>query len=83
MNKLSKTQLYAWIGEDEFGSGQVGIKQGIVPAGCIPIVSISREKLDPYWNQAEKIAEFYGKKIFLCRFELVEVVRETMKGDPL
>lgn len=32
--------IYAWVGEDEYGSGKVGIKQGMVPAGIIPLAAM-------------------------------------------
>ena len=32
--------IYAWVGEDEYGSGRVGLKQGVVPAGIIPLVAM-------------------------------------------
>ena len=80
LRKTTEIELFAWLGEDEMGSGAVGLKQGMVPAGVIPMVSISQEKLDNYWIQAEQQAATFGKRIRLCRFKLVEVVRETKKG---
>ena len=77
--RIAKITLYAWLGEDEFGHS-VGLKQGIVPAGTIPMVSISQEKLDKYWEQAEKQAAQFGKRIYLCKFEVTEIVRETKGG---
>ncbi len=78
--EVEKMTLYAWAGWDEMGSGELGLKQGVVPAGTIPMVSISQENLDQYWNQAELLAATYGKRIFLVRFEAVEIVRETQSG---
>jgi hypothetical protein len=81
MRKLAAVELYAWIGEDEFGSGRLGLKQGVVPAGLIPIVSVDRAKIDVegHWPQAEAQAATFGKRIYLCRFQLAEVLRETKK----
>ena len=31
--EVQEMVLHAWVGEDELGSGEFGIKQGIVPAG--------------------------------------------------
>ena len=31
-DNVKTTALYAWVGEDEMGSGQIGLKQGVVPA---------------------------------------------------
>lgn len=80
--ELEQTELIAWIGEDEFVQGFFGLKQGVVPAGTIPIVVVKEHeaKLTKYWEQAEAQATAYGKKIYLCRFKLVEVLRETAAG---
>lgn len=87
IQKLKEIELYAWVGEDELGSGEIGLKQGVVPAGIIPMVSISREKLEKYWNQAEEQAAeqgpYRGKRIHLCRFKLAEIIKGTEKGEPL
>jgi hypothetical protein len=80
-DRLQDLELYAWVGEDEFGSGAVGLKQGVVPAGTIPMVAIEREKLDRYWANAERQAAAFGKRISLVRFRAVEVVRRTAAGD--
>jgi hypothetical protein len=80
MNGIENLELYAWVGEDEFGSGEIGIKQGIVPAGCIPLVAIDRGKIECLWPQLNYQARTYGKRIRLCRFRFVEVVRETTEG---
>lgn len=66
--------LYAWIGEDELGSGQIGLKQALVPAGYIPLVSLKREKIDrpEIIGQLQMQASFYGKTIRLVAFELQE-----------
>jgi len=79
--EVEEFMVYAWIGKDEFGSGEIGLKQGSVPAGTIPMVSISQEKLDKYWEQAELQAERWGQKIYLVKLAFVEVVRETQYGS--
>jgi hypothetical protein len=68
--------LYAWIGEDELGSGEIGIKQGIVPAGMIPMVAIRRDKIEreDIIRQLQHQARTSGKPIRLARFVLVEDV---------
>lgn len=81
LDDLADVELFAWLGVDEFGSGQIGLKQGVVPAGIIPIVSTKREKVEKYWDQAEKQAREHGKRIYLCCFKLVEVLRETEAGE--
>ena len=77
---MDDIELFAWLGEDEFGSGQIGLKQGVVPSGIIPIVAIDREKIEKIWHQAEAQAAAYGKRIYLVRFQMVEILRSTEKG---
>jgi hypothetical protein len=77
---LAGMQLFAYLGEDELGSGEVGLKQASVPAGIIPMVAVEREKMEKYFPQLEEQARAYGKRIYLCRFELVEVLRQTEAG---
>lgn len=68
--------LYAWLGEDEKGSGKVGLKQAFVPAGCIPLVAVDDFKLDrEYIMQAlQAQANAYGKTIRFCKFKFVEEI---------
>jgi hypothetical protein len=68
--------LYAWIGEDELGSGEIGLKQAIVPAGCIPMVSVRRDKIEreDIIQQLRLQARRSGKSIRLVRFVLAEDV---------
>ncbi len=79
--EVSEVELYAWVGWDEFGSGEIGLKQGVVPAGTIPMVAIKREKLEAYWPFAELQAKHYGKRIFLVRLTVAEIVKQTAEGD--
>jgi hypothetical protein len=82
MKDFREVELFAWIGEDEFGSGEIGLKQGIVPAGCIPLVAVKREKMasPQIVNAMQAQAAQYGKKIRLVRCVFAEVVLETDKG---
>lgn len=66
--------LYAWVGEDEHGSGEVGLKQGVTPSGIIPLVSVSREKLAAREHQLQAQADMFGKTIRLCKFVFVEEI---------
>lgn len=77
--ELDQLALYAFVGEDEFGSGEIGLKQGLVPAGYIPLVAIRRDKIDrDVLRLAMGLqAKEYGKKIRLVRFRAEEVVWET------
>lgn len=65
-------KLYAWIGEDELGSGVLGLKQASVPAGYIPLVAIDREKIDrpEIRAQLHRQASHYGVTIRLAEFTL-------------
>jgi hypothetical protein len=78
---LDHLELFAMIGEDEYGSGDVGLKQAIAPAGVIPMVAIRREKVEQFWSQYEAQAKTYRKRIYLVKFQAVEVVRETEYGE--
>jgi hypothetical protein len=82
--RLKSVELYAWVGEDELGSGEIGLKQGLVPAGFIALVSagpkVAREDIQ---SQMALQAERFGKKIYLCRFTFAGVMRETIAGEPL
>jgi hypothetical protein len=82
IDEVCQLEVYAWVGRDEFGSGVIGLKQGVVPAGTIPMVAIDQQKLDKYWNNAEQQAEAYGQRIYLVKLVVVEVVRETKHGTP-
>jgi hypothetical protein len=79
--ELAGLELYAWVGEDEFGSGRLGLKQGITPAGLIPLVALDREKIAGLYPQLNEQARQYGKRIRLCRFVLADVVMATEEGQ--
>ena len=76
-----RVELWAWIGEDEMGSGETGLKQGYCAAGFIPLVAVRRGKIEKFFPQMEAQAKRYGKRIRLCRFRFVEVVRTTEYGQ--
>jgi hypothetical protein len=80
--RIQEIELYAWVGEDELGSGEIGLKQGLVPAGCIPLVAIDKEKISRGYivEQLEAQAKHCGKRIFLCKFICVGVEMETVHG---
>jgi hypothetical protein len=80
MSNMNDIELFAWLGEDEFGSGEIGLKQGMTPAGIIPLVAIKQESVERYKQQLEMQAASYGKRIKLCRFVLAEVICETEQG---
>lgn len=72
-------KLFAWVGEDEFGSGVVGLKAARVPAGIIPLVVIERDrhKLEgpEVVAQLQAQATRYGVTITFVEFEDVSVQR--------
>lgn len=69
--------LYAWVGEDELGSGEIGIKQGLVPAGFIPLVATSLEKMANLKPQMEEQAKKYGVNLVLARFDFRAVITDV------
>jgi hypothetical protein len=75
-DNVKEIALYAWLGEDEFGSGVVGLKQALVPAGMIPLVAVDNSKIDlEYIRQAmQSQANAYGKTIRFCKFTFVEEI---------
>lgn len=82
--KIEDHTILAWVGEDELGSGRIGIKQGLAPAGFIPLAAMDYDahKLQrPELRlQMEAQAATYGKRIRLVRFRFEEVVEETEHG---
>jgi hypothetical protein len=78
--EVQELEVYAWVGRDEYGSGEFGLKQGSVPAGMIAMVAIDKKKIDKYWDQAEIQAQVFGQRIYLVKLSFVEVVRETRYG---
>jgi hypothetical protein len=75
--RVKKLELFAWVGEDELGSGEIGLKQALTPVGMIPLAAIHEHKMDQdYLVKAMKAqAKAYGKRIQLCRFVFDGVVR--------
>lgn len=74
--------IYAWVGEDEHGSGRIGIKQGLCPAGYIPLAAMNYDlaKLAKLRPQMEEQARKSGMKIRLCRFDFADIAAETTAG---
>lgn len=73
---VKEVALFAWLGEDEFGSGKVGLKQALVPAGYIPLVAVDDFKLDrdAIREAMQAQANAYGKTIRFCKFAFVEEI---------
>ena len=74
--------IYAWVGEDELGSGRVGLKQGRTPAGFVPLAAMDYhlDRLAKLMPMMEEQAAKYGKKIRLCKFVMTEVAAKTKAG---
>lgn len=86
MKRLNDLVIYAWVGEDDTeDTGVIGLKQGIVPAGIIPLVAMDfdQHKLEALAHQMEDMARTTGKKRYLCRFVMSEVVLTTEGGRPV
>lgn len=82
---MDKIDLYAWIGEDELGTGVTGLKQAVVPAGVIPMVATNLEKMNQEYivKQLQNQSNMFGKKIRLCKFVLQEdVITLEPKKEP-
>jgi len=67
IKKIKELSMYAWIGEDENGSGEIGVKQALVPAGMIPIAGIDINKIgQQYIKEAmDNQGKAFGKKKFV------------------
>lgn len=83
-SEVKRIVLYAWVGEDDYGSGEVGLKQWLVPAGMIPLVAVGQAKIDAdYLREAmQRQANAFGKTIHLCRFVFdAEIIRIEPKAE--
>lgn len=69
--RVDELVLYAWVGEDEYGSGEIGLKQGMTPCGLIPLVGKDQHKMEQdYMREGlQAQATQFGKTIRLCRFK--------------
>lgn len=79
--RINDLELLAWVGEDELGSGRVGLKAALVPAGYVPLVAMGDDMRlagGSVASQLQSQANTYGKTIRLCRFKFEEVV-ETLE----
>lgn len=85
MSELKDLVIVAWVGMDELGSGKVGLKQELVPAGMIPLAAMEcdRHKLErPALRLGLELqAMQYGKRIRLVRFRAEEILLETEHGE--
>jgi hypothetical protein len=77
---VTDMRLWAWVGEDELGSGETGLKQAHTPCGLIPLVACEDGKLDQHYirDQMQAQAAVCGKKIMLVRFVFERVI-ETLE----
>lgn len=67
-------ECYAWIGEDERGSGEIGLKQGLAPSGLVPLVAVHKHKINQAYlrSQLEDQVAIFGKPIRLVRLVWAE-----------
>ena len=77
--------IYAWIGMDERGSGRVGIKQGLVPAGFIPLAAMDfdKHKLEKLAPMMQAQASAYNVTIRLAKFTFAEDVITLKPEGPI
>jgi len=63
--------LFAWVGEDEMGSGEFGLKQGLTQLGLIPLVACKEGKIDQLTliEQLKNQAKLFKKTIRLAKFK--------------
>ena len=75
--------MYAWIGEDELGSGIVGLKQGLTPAGMIPLAAMAHhlDRMAKMLPAMEAQAARSGKKIRLYKLTAIEIAAQTKAGE--
>jgi hypothetical protein len=68
--------LFAWIGEDEYGSGEIGLKQAVTGAGIVPLVATTREKVTRggIVSQLQAQADRHNKTIRLVRYRYEETM---------
>ncbi len=82
--RLKEVKLYAWVGEDELGSGTIGLKRGFTQVGLIPLVAVTRKVArQEFETQMRAQAKHCGKKIYLCRFSFEAIEVATDDGEPL
>lgn len=83
-DRLEDLVLYAWVGEDEFGSGEIGLKQALVPAGRVPLVSVALDKLDrrEIRHQLQSIVDTFGKPMRLVRFKFAGTISTLKPRSP-
>jgi hypothetical protein len=77
-DELRELVLYAWVGPNDdipAPDDKWGIKQGVVPAGYIPLVAVDCEKIERQWPQMAGLAKATGKVRYLARLDFAGVVR--------
>jgi len=74
--------LYAWVGEDELGSGEIGLKQARCPAGLVPMVACQAGKMEQAYiiEALQQQASVFGKAIRLVKFRFEGVVQTLEPG---
>ena len=74
--KLEDVRLFAWLSEDQLGSGEVGLKQALTPAGMIPLVAVAEDKMRQGYivDQLMAMANRYDKPISLVQYRMERVL---------
>lgn len=82
-NLDDRPDIYGWIGEDEQGSGQVGLKRALTPVGEVPLAAIANhlDRMTAKYlvAQLRRQADDSGMAIRLVRYVAVE---EAMTIEP-
>lgn len=75
-SRVEQVELFAWIGEDEHGSGEIGLKQALVAAGIIPMVAVKETKMTQTHIQAalQCQAVIHRKTIVLAKFKFDKIL---------
>ena len=75
---VSKMKLYAWIGEDEENTEDIGIKMANGPKGPFPLISSDISKIDTEFihSMLKTQATLFGRPITLVSFEVKEKIKE-------
>ena len=79
VDELQGMTLYAWVGRDELGSGEIGIKRVGTRDGCLALCVFSRKKLEsePVLAAMAAMSEEFGNKLLLAEFRLQAIADPT------
>ena len=75
------SEVFAWVGEDEFGRQGAGIKQVLWPQLLGPLAGVNRERMEEFAPALQNQVNQYGKPMKLVRYVPVEVLIELTQGE--